>query len=204
MCSAAVVVLSLFRNLFWFASALAASTNLNRDMLRSVLHARLSFFHTTPTGRILNCFSKDQGSVDEQLPQVTFDALQTLSVTFGAMILIAIANPFVLLVFLPLGYVFVRIRGYYLVTSREVKRIEAVTRSPVYAMFSTTLKGLPTIRAFGVQGRFRRRFLDLLDVNGSWWMGYIATARSAPVLRVLCMLCMLCVLCKLAHHYHCL
>lgn len=64
-----MVVLSLFRNLFWFASALAASSEINHTMLRSVLRARLSFFHTTPTGRILNCFSKDQGSVDEQLPQ---------------------------------------------------------------------------------------------------------------------------------------
>lgn len=119
-------------------------------------------------------------------PQVTFDALQTLSVTFGAMILIAIANPPVIPVFLPIAFVFVRIRRYYLVTSREVKRFEAVTRSPVYAMFSTTLKGLPTIRAFGVEARFRRRFLDLLDLNGAWWMAYIATARCVPVLCVLC------------------
>eukprot|EP00892_Ulva_mutabilis_P006809 jgi/Ulvmu1/44/UM001_0047.1 len=174
---ACVVLLSLFRNLFWFASALAASSEINLTMLRSVLRARLSFFHTTPTGRILNVFSKDQGSVDEQLPQVTFDALQTLSVTCGAVILIAVANPPVMLVFLPLAYVFFRIRAYYVVTSREVKRIEAVTRSPVYAMFSTTLKGLPTIRAFGAQARFRHRFLSCLDLNSAWWMAYIATAR---------------------------
>ena len=178
-CCAAVVMLSLFRNLFWFASALAAGSDFNNSMLRSVLRARLSFFHTTPTGRILNCFAKDQGTVDEQLPQATFDALQTLSVTCGAVILIAIANPPVIPVFLPLAYIFLRIRAYYVVTSREVKRIEAVTRSPVYAMFSTTLKGLPTIRAFGAQARFRHLFLSRLDMNGAWWMAYVATARCA-------------------------
>ena len=64
------MLLSLARNLGWFSLALAASTRLNGKMLRAVLRAPLSFFHTTPTGRILNVFSKDQGSVDEQLPQV--------------------------------------------------------------------------------------------------------------------------------------
>lgn len=67
---AAVVVLALGRNLGWFTLALRTGTALNTRMLRSILHAPLSFFHTTPTGRILNVFSKDQGSVDEQLPAV--------------------------------------------------------------------------------------------------------------------------------------
>jgi hypothetical protein len=67
---AAVVALSLGRNLTWFTLALRTGTALNTRMLRSVLHAPLAFFHTTPTGRILNVFSKDQGSVDEQLPAV--------------------------------------------------------------------------------------------------------------------------------------
>ena len=65
-----MVVLSLFRNLGWFVTALSAGSRLNARMLQSVLRAKLTFFHTTPTGRILNVFSKDQGSVDEQLPQV--------------------------------------------------------------------------------------------------------------------------------------
>jgi ABC-type multidrug transport system fused ATPase/permease subunit len=176
---AAVVALSLFRNLGWFAMALSASTRLNGSMLASVLRARLSFFHVTPTGRILNVFSKDQGSMDEQLPQVTFDSLQTISVTIGAVVLISIANFYIIPIFLPLAYLFLRIRQYYLASSRDVKRLEAVTRSPVYAMFSATIKGLPTIRAFGATPRFRASFLSALDVNGSWWMGYICCARCA-------------------------
>lgn len=62
-------------------------------------------------------------------------------------------------------------------SSREVKRLEAVTRSPVYAMFSASIKGLPTIRAFGATKRFRKMFLDALDINGSWWIAYINCAR---------------------------
>jgi len=77
----------------------------------------------------------------------------------------------------PLGWAFHRYRSEYLVTSREVKRIDAVTRSPVYASFSATLRGLTTIRAYGAEGRFRTEFVQQLDLNGSWWVGFISTAR---------------------------
>lgn len=73
-----MVILSLFRNLGWFVTALAAGSSLNARMLQRVLRAKLSFFHTTPTGRILNVFSKDQGSVDEQLPQVLHSRFSVL------------------------------------------------------------------------------------------------------------------------------
>jgi ABC-type multidrug transport system fused ATPase/permease subunit len=115
----------------------------------------------------------------ERLPciQVMFDALQTVSTSIGAIALIAVANPTVIPIFLPLAFIFLRIRSYYLHTSREVKRFEAVTRSPVYALFSSTMKGLPTIRAFKAAPRFRDTFLRALNVNGSWWLAYIGTAR---------------------------
>ena len=65
-----VVVIAIFRNLGWFVMGLAAGSKLNLRMLCCVLRAKLSFFHTTPTGRILNVLTKDQGAVDEQLPSV--------------------------------------------------------------------------------------------------------------------------------------
>ena len=71
-------------------------------------------------------------------------------------------------------------------SSREVKRLEAVTRSPVYAMFSASIKGLPTIRAFGATKRFRQTFLDALDLNGSWWIAYINCARCSILITTCC------------------
>jgi ATP-binding cassette, subfamily C (CFTR/MRP), member 1 len=109
--------------------------------------------------------------------QVLFDALQVISITFGAMVLIAIANPAVIPIFLPLAWVFVRVRAYYLTTSRETRRLDGVTRSPVYAMFSATLKGLPTIRAYMIAPRFRKDFLTALELNGSWFMAYLSCSR---------------------------
>ncbi len=66
-------------------------------------------------------------------------------------------------------------------TSREVKRWDAVTRSPVFAAFSASLKGLPTIRAFAAQRRFQADFLCSLAHNGDWNYAFLATGRCGSL-----------------------
>ena len=61
----------------------SAATLMNAQMTHHILRAPLSFFHTNPTGRILNRFSKDQGVVDDFLPQVLFDAIQSIFMVLG-------------------------------------------------------------------------------------------------------------------------
>jgi ABC-type multidrug transport system fused ATPase/permease subunit len=108
-----------------------------------------------------------------------FDAVQTVSAVLGAVVLIAVANPPVIATLPPLLFVFLHMRSYYFASSRAVKRWEAVSRSPVFALFAATIKGLPTIRAFRAAPRVRGRFLAALEVNGSWWMAYLSCARCA-------------------------
>ena len=91
--------------------------------------------------------------------------------------LIAIALPYMLVFFFFITWVFWRIRGRYVITSREVKRYDGITRSPVYAMLSSNIKGLPTIRAYGSATTFQDRFLDALDLNGTWWTAFLFTSR---------------------------
>ncbi|KAL4420399.1 hypothetical protein ABPG75_010055 [Micractinium tetrahymenae] len=172
-----ILVISFSRSLVFYMSALRACTRLHDEMAAQVLRAPLSFFHTSPTGRILNRFSKDQGQVDEQLPQVFFDAVQALMMVLGAFVLLMTVVPFIIPVFLPLGAGFFWVRARYLATSREVKRWEATSRSPVFASFSAILKGLPTIRAYGAGPRFRASFLWDLSENGAWWFCFMTTAR---------------------------
>ena len=66
-------------------------------------------------------------------------------------------------------------------TSREIKRYDGVTRSPVYAMISANLKGLPTIRAYKKEKEFQDRFLEAVDLNGTWWSAFLLTSRWVGV-----------------------
>ena len=150
-----------------FVMLLRGSTRLHGRMLKSVLHSPLKFFHTNPTGRILNRFSKDMGMQDEDLPWVSVEVitvsphavlilseisfLQNVFVVFSTVCLICIALPYMLTFFVAIFFVFRYYLRRYVVTSREVKRFDGVTRSPVYAMFSENIKGLSTIRAYNCQ-----------------------------------------------------
>jgi len=175
--AAIVVSMALLRSLLFFWRSLRASSILHNSMLSHVLGSPLSFFHTNPTGRILNRFTRDQGIGDEVLPQVTWDAVQSVTAVSGALLLLAIVIPVILPIFVPLLIVFVIIRRRYLYSSREIKRYEATTRSPVYASFSAILKGLPSIRAYGVHAVFKDQFLKDLNDNSSWWYCVISSAR---------------------------
>ncbi|GAX75678.1 hypothetical protein CEUSTIGMA_g3121.t1 [Chlamydomonas eustigma] len=172
-----VVILAFMRGFMFFQSCVTAASKIHDIMATRVLHAPLAFFHTNPTGRILNRFSKDLSQVDDILPAVLFDSIQCGFQVVGAFILVSVAVPVVLPLFLPLGVAFYLIRERYVRTSREVKRWDAVTRSPVFAAFSATLKGLPTIRAFSAQHRFQQDFLSHLNHNGEWYYAFLVTSR---------------------------
>ena len=85
--------------------------------------------------------------------------------TVGALASIASVAPYILALVAPILPVFIWLRRYYLQSSREVKRLDAVSRSPVYAFFSSTLNGLITLRAFRVQADFIRQFQQRVDHN---------------------------------------
>lgn len=172
-----IMAISIVRAQVFFRSSLRASNSIHRTTLNRILRAPLSFFHTNPSGRILNRFSKDLGVVDEQLPQVFFDSLQAGMMVLGALVLLCVVVPVILPIFVPLIGIFVIIQRRYLRTSRELKRFEAVTRSPLYQNFNNILKGLTVIRAFRSQGKFRKEFLALLSNNVSWWFSWMTAAR---------------------------
>lgn len=142
-----------------------SSFQLHGGCLRSVLQAPMSFFDTTPTGRIISRFSKDMYIVDseiaDQLDIFVFIVLQLGVVMISIVVitpLFAVALPF-------LGFVYFWAMNYFRRVSRETKRLESIARSPVYSQFSEVLGGLPTIRAFGKIQEFTDSFDTLLDTN---------------------------------------
>ena len=167
----ASLVLTTISVFLFFIVSLRSSQCLHDRVVEATLHAQLSFFDTNPTGRILNRFSRDVGCMDELLPQIFILCIQDILFVSSAILLPAITNPWLLLVVFPTIVVFVLFGRYYLKTSRELKRLESICRSPVFSHFSETMTGLETIRTRGMQGKFieqfyryaiRKRILDYL------------------------------------------
>jgi len=142
-------ILLIFARTMATAKALAdAAGSMHHSLVCSVLRAPMSFFDTTPTGRILNRFSKDMDQVDSQL-QVLMPSFLAMAIgLLGMMITIIVLVPVFLIVVLPLMLACYAVQKYYRPVSRGLQRIENVSRSPIFSKFQESLKGVVTIRAF--------------------------------------------------------
>ncbi|KAF9915542.1 hypothetical protein BX616_005921 [Lobosporangium transversale] len=161
------VFLTIVRMFWQFYGSLRASRALYEELLVSIIRAPIRFFDTTPIGRIINRFSKDFEVIDGQM---IYKMGSMLSDTLGIIVvilMISLVTPSFLITafFIALAYFFVG--AYYIASSRELKRIESVTKSPLYSHFGETLVGVSTIRAFGVESRFMEEVLVKLDNNNA-------------------------------------
>ncbi|KAM8705385.1 hypothetical protein ACLKA7_009792 [Drosophila subpalustris] len=173
-----VIVFSLVRSVLFFHLAAKSSTTLHNRMFQGVTRAAMHFFNTNPSGRILNRFSKDLGQVDEILPSVMMDVMQIFLCILGIIVVLCIVNVWYLLVTFILVCIFYLLRSFYLTTSRDVKRLEAITRSPIYSHLSASLNGLATIRAFGAQKELISEFDNFQDMHSSGFYMFLATSRA--------------------------
>lgn len=123
------------------------------------------YFDVVPTGRILNRFSKDMDAVDLLLVDFFFEFLETAFFIFFLALVCAYSVPEILVVFVPLCYLFYQCRQIFSRSSREIKRIESVSRSPVFSIFGETVSGLGHIRAYGEEESFRKKYYDRLDTH---------------------------------------
>ena len=172
------IVVTLTRSFAFFTTCMKASVRLHDRMFQSISRATMLFFNTNMSGRILNRFSKDMGATDELLPAAMIDCIQIGLTLLGIIVVVAIANPWLLIPTVVIGVLFYFIRVYYLETSRSVKRLEGITRSPVFGHLSATLQGLPTIRAFAAGEVLTKEFDQHQDLHSSAWFLFIGTSRA--------------------------
>ncbi|KAG2145396.1 ABC protein [Suillus bovinus] len=142
------------------------SQSLHHKSVRNIFHASMSFFDTTPMGRILSIFGKDIDGIDNQLPQSTRLLAITMASVTGSVVIVSVLEPYFVIAvfFIALGYGY--FGAFYRASAREVKRLDSMLRSLLYAHFSETLTGLPTIRSYGEMRRFiaaNRYYIDLED-----------------------------------------
>ena len=108
---------------------------------KRIVQAPTSFFDTTPQGRIINRFSKDQDGIDSTIADSMRMFFTTAGVAIATFALIIYATPFFLVALVPLMGVYWFVQKVYRATSRELKRIDSISRSPLYAHFGETLTG---------------------------------------------------------------
>ncbi|KAF0712889.1 hypothetical protein As57867_004601, partial [Aphanomyces stellatus] len=167
--AAASVVLTYGRSIFVLLTAMLCSKNFHARVLRSVLIAPVpTFFDITPVGRILNRFSSDLDQIDSNVPHIGLTVLQFGISIVAILIICAASTPWVILMYVPIGYVYKVAQVGFNKTVNEIKRMDGVTRSPVISLVSETYQGLATIRAF------RKWFQMRLDVLGALIVGGVA------------------------------
>ncbi|XP_065162919.1 probable multidrug resistance-associated protein lethal(2)03659 isoform X2 [Atheta coriaria] len=176
--SIATIIISIVRSFAFFEMCMKSSINLHDNMFKSITRATMYFFNTNPSGRILNRFSKDMGAIDELLPSALIDCLQIGLTLIGIVVVIGVVNPLLLIPTSIVGLVFYAIRIVYLNTGRAVKRLEAVTRSPVFSHLNASLQGLTTIRAFRAQKILEKEFDVHQDLHSSAWFLFLSTSRA--------------------------
>ncbi|XP_049950812.1 probable multidrug resistance-associated protein lethal(2)03659 [Schistocerca serialis cubense] len=174
----ATVVVTVVRSISFFILCIRASMRLHNQMFIGVTRATMHFFNNNPAGRILNRFSKDIGNVDEILPLTVVDCFQIVLTLIGTVITVAIVNFWTLVPTVVLIGVFWVIRTVFLSASRSLKRLESITRSPVFSHATASLQGLSTIRAFGAQKVLEKEFDRIQDVNSSAYYLFMAISRA--------------------------
>ncbi|XP_039501135.1 probable multidrug resistance-associated protein lethal(2)03659 [Drosophila santomea] len=176
--NAALVIFALLRTLLFFSMAMHSSTQLHNTMFQGVSRTALYFFHANPSGRILNRFAMDLGQVDEILPAVMLDCIQIFLTISGIIGVLCITNPWYLINTITMFLAFYFLRKFYLSTSRDVKRLEAIARSPMYSHFSATLNGLPTIRSMEAQELLTKEYNNYQDLHSSGYYTFLSTNRA--------------------------
>uniref|UniRef100_A0A3Q2V8Z7 Cystic fibrosis transmembrane conductance regulator n=1 Tax=Haplochromis burtoni TaxID=8153 RepID=A0A3Q2V8Z7_HAPBU len=172
-----ILALGFFRGLPLVHTLLTVSKRLHEQMLSSVLRAPMSVLNTIKTARIVNRFTKDMAIIDDMLPLVLFDLIQVSLIVAGAIFTVSIIEPYIFIAALPLAFIYVFLRKYFLRTGQQLKVLEAEARTPIFSHLILSLKGLWTIRAFERQTYFETLFHKALNTHTAAWFHYLSVLR---------------------------
>ncbi|XP_054158540.1 ATP-binding cassette sub-family C member 4-like [Oppia nitens] len=175
-------VTSLLATVSFYMMCMRASIILYRRIFSTLLRAPIHVFESSPAGRILNRFAKDTGIIDEQLPSTAFDLIINLCLVIGNLIINAIVNWLLVFPAILLLLLVFMCRYFYIRAARDIKRLEGLSRSPIYSHVSNTLAGLSTIRSQEAQHMFERQFEYYQNDNTSTYFLFICTSRAFGVL----------------------
>ncbi|CAF4155270.1 unnamed protein product [Rotaria sordida] len=176
-----LLILTLFRSITMKLICLNASRVLHNKMFIRLIHCPISFFDFNPIGRILNRFTKDISIVDEELSHTLYDFLRCFFQVLGVIVLVSWLNPwsFIPATIATIGMLYIRHR--FARCSRDLKRLEGITRSPFYSYLTSTIHGLKVIRSYHAERICLLEFFSHLDDNTRTNYLFLTTNRWAAI-----------------------
>ncbi|CAL5017308.1 unnamed protein product [Urochloa decumbens] len=154
---------------------LLTSEKLFKDMIHCILRAPMSFFDSTPTGRILNRASNDQSVLDLDIAnKLSWSMLSVIQILGTIGVMSQVAWP-VFAIFIPVMVVSVLYQRYQIPAARELVRLYKIQRAPILHHFAESLSGASSIRAYGQKDRFRKINLGLFDNHSRPWFHNFAS-----------------------------
>ncbi|KAL8158488.1 hypothetical protein V2J09_000025 [Rumex salicifolius] len=157
----------LIRYLSTVTLGLQSSRSMFSQLLTSLFRAPMSFYDSTPLGRILSRVSSDLSIVDLDIPFGLAFAVGVTVSAYSNLCVLAVVTWQVLFVSIPVVYLAIRLQRYYFSTAKELMRINGTTKSFLANHLAESVAGAITIRAFEEEDRFFSKNLDLIDTNAT-------------------------------------
>ncbi|OXA60234.1 Multidrug resistance-associated protein 4 [Folsomia candida] len=177
--SGLVLLIALHTNInsaYFFKYCMKISSNIHDRMFASVVRAPMQFFDDNPSGRIMNRFVL-MSVLDESLPAACYDVITIFLIMLGVIIVVILSNYYI---FIPSTFLLISlmlIRRFYIQTARQVKRLEIISRSPLFTHLTATIQGLTSIRALNAQPILTQQFDGLQDIHSAAWFLFISSNR---------------------------
>ncbi|KAJ2553663.1 hypothetical protein GGH95_005627, partial [Coemansia sp. RSA 1836] len=150
---------------FVYAGAIRAARSLHSRLVRRVVRATPRFFDSTPLGRIINRFSRDMYTIDESTMDTIVWWSSDILAVISVLVIITAVTPAFIVVATIVSILYVAIAYYYLNTSRELKRLESTSMSPLLSLFGELILGVSTIRAFGAKHYYIKEALNRINAH---------------------------------------
>ncbi|GMF18732.1 unnamed protein product [Phytophthora lilii] len=172
------LLLTFIRCVYYMEICMRCSGKLHFNYIGKVLGAPVTtFFDVTPVGRILNRFSRDLDQVDNPLPYFSLWMMLYIFQMSSAFIVCAAADPYVLILYIPVGYAFIYATRIYQSSARELKRLDSISRSPFLNLVSETISGIETVRSYKMVELFSSHCEELLNNNAKFFLLFQSSSR---------------------------
>nr|UOU03336.1 ATP-binding cassette subfamily C1-5 [Brachionus rubens] len=158
-------IFTIFSDLLFLYMTYGAAKILHNSMLHSILRSTMEFFESTPSGRIINRFSKDIDAAERAIPESFKSLSRCMFHVLFTVLVIASSTPWFLVTLVPIVIVYILVQRYFVASMRQLKRMESASKSPIFSHFSETLTGVTTIRAYNAQNRFIKMMESHVDEN---------------------------------------